>query len=273
MTDFEQLTATLSQLYPPREAQTIANWFWEDAFGLPKQQALPAKEALALQSYLQRLAAHEPWQYVLGEADFYGLKWKVSPAVLIPRPETEELVHWVAEEIPNTGGRLLDIGTGSGCIAVMLQRLLPNWAVKGIDISPAALQIARSNAERYAPSLQLQQVDFLEQPHQVAQPWDCMVSNPPYIPQEERTLMRRNVLDYEPQEALFVPNAQPLLFYRAICAYAQKHLAPTGRIYLELHEGKGPDVAELFNAAGFETQLREDMSGRCRMLCASRKAP
>lgn len=267
MPPFEELKQTLARLYPAREAQTIARWFWEDAFHRPHNAPLNLTELEALEQYKTRLAAHEPWQYVLGQADFYGLKWKVSPAVLIPRPETEELVYWLNEELPPTG-RLLDVGTGSGCIAVMLQRLRPDWEVHALDLSAEALEIAQHNAAKHAPKVHFQQANFLTQPPQPAQAWDCIVSNPPYIPEQDRAQMRRNVLDYEPELALFVPNGKALLFYEAICEYALQQLAPQGRVYLELHEGKGAEVAELFKKAGFHTELKEDLSGRCRMMRA-----
>lgn len=215
-----------------------------------------------------RLLAAEPLQYVLGFADFYGYRYKVSPAVLIPRPETELLVEQgvKAAMALDRPARVLDLCTGSGCIAWTLQRELGDASVLAVDISDAALQLARSQGEAPAPSFIKMDVLDTRQDFPYGE-FDLIVSNPPYVMDKEKSEMRRNVLDYEPALALFVPDSDPLLFYRAVAAWAQRCLAPGGTGIVEINEALGPETAAVFEAAGFrDVCVIPDLSRRARLV-------
>jgi release factor glutamine methyltransferase len=268
---------TLATYYPPGEAGAISDWLLENISGLKKTEFLsnPAKELAAhqngkIQSLLQRLAAYEPIQYVLNETWFCGLKFYVDNSVLIPRPETEELVEWVIAncKFPVHTLSILDIGTGSGCISIALKRRLGKAEVWACDLSEKALNVARLNAAKLGVTVNFQQLDFLS-PAAAAMPrFDIIISNPPYIPWSEKRDMEENVTAFEPSMALFVPDEDPLLFYRAIAAFGKDHLAQEGVIYLELHEGTAKDVVALFEENDYVTETRKDMQGKTRMLKA-----
>lgn len=280
--------------YGEREADAIAERFVEDSCGwsrtdylMRRDEPLPADVALRLAEGTARLAEGEPLQYVLGQADFMGRTFVVSPAVLIPRPETEELVQWVAADVSQIGSSepvsLLDIGTGSGCIALSLARLIHNAQVVGIDLSTAALAVAEKNAkEQRISNVSFSQMDILRAATSTNYPplctadgarvdkFDVVVSNPPYVRRSEAAGMCRNVLSYEPHEALFVPDDDPLLFYRAIARFGHRHMQPSGRLYCEVNEALGSETAALFAAEGYgEVCVRRDAYGRDRMLCAT----
>lgn len=219
----------------------------------------------------RRVAAGEPVQYIFGTARFYGMNFKVTPATLIPRPETAELVDLIIKEYGETKDlRVLDIGTGSGCIAIALRRFLPFPEVTAIDISPEALAVARANAAALkAP------VNFVEEDILRAVPgperYDIIVSNPPYIADSERASMERNVLDHEPASALFVPDSDPLLFYRAILSYADTALTPSGRVYFEINPLYAAELSRLAVSLGFASPLLlPDSSSRPRFAVISR---
>ncbi|MGN6490591.1 MAG: peptide chain release factor N(5)-glutamine methyltransferase [Agriterribacter sp.] len=271
---------TLAVLYDNREAANIASLVMEHISGYNRMdrlmhahQPITSSQHTQLQHYLSLLSKHTPVQYVLQEAWFYGMVLYVNENVLIPRPETEELVDWMIQDEKNrqaTKPRILDIGTGSGCIPIALKKNLPLAEVHAIDISRGALEVAKRNATQQDAPVEFYEMDILQQQTVTLPVFDIIVSNPPYIPQSDKATMHNNVLQHEPHLALFVKDDDPLLFYRAIAAFAKRHLAVNGAIYLELHEMLGPDTAALFSLAGFtHTQLRKDMQGKDRMLKVS----
>lgn len=220
-----------------------------------------------------RLLSHEPLQYIIGEAYFYGHIFKVTPATLIPRPETAELIDMIVDD---SGGRtdlrVLDCGTGSGCIAVSLALALKFAAVKGIDISEDAVAVARENAVRLKARVEFDRADMLTMSPR-SSTWDIIVSNPPYIAGHERAAMAPNVLDYEPGIALFVPDDDPLVFYRAVTCYASETLAPDGKLYFEINPLYADDMVDMVKAAmpGADVELSLDAQGRERFLKAARR--
>lgn len=241
----------LQKLYPPGEARAVWRTLMEVRFGLSHTDLLLGKDtnlSATAQTELEILAARllegEPIQYVLGQADFCGRTFRVAPGVLIPRPETQELVQLVG----SGAGRLLDIGTGSGCIAITLA--LAGWNVTATDISARALEIARENAQRLGAEVQFRHEDILH-PAPTSELWDVIVSNPPYVTRSEQTGMHRNVLCYEPHEALFVPDSDPLLFYRAVTDYAATHLSAGGTLCFEINCAYGPQMRQLLESAGY----------------------
>ena len=269
---------SLRALYTPGEARTIAFMLMERATGLSharvlvnKDTTFPAEQRKQIVTFVEKLREGVPVQYVLGEAEFYGLRFEVNEAVLIPRPETEELVEWVERDnrsIP--GGCLLDVGTGSGCIAVTLKRRMLLWQVDAFDISADALAVAARNARRHGVEVRFRLCDIL-QPYPGDEQWDVVVSNPPYIPEREKAHMARQVLAHEPARALFVPDGHPLLFYEHIGAFAWRHLSAGGRLYFEIHYDAGAAVVELLRSLGFaEVELRRDLAGHDRMVKAVR---
>lgn len=251
---YEELRKRLTSVYDEREAQAVARWVLDEAFGLSltdiccgKVSQLSADDAQRLEAITRRLEQAEPVQYVLGHAPFAGHSFEVSPAVLIPRPETEELVNWAVQSAEamtaakeqassqeQTSLHILDIGTGSGCIAISVALALPQATVQAWDLSPQALAQARSNAQRLGAQVSFVQQDALQPPHHYAC-LDMVLSNPPYICQCEAEDMHRNVLAHEPHMALFVPNDDPLRFYRAITRYAVEALRPGGCVLFEIN--------------------------------------
>jgi release factor glutamine methyltransferase len=275
------LAAALHPLYPEREAEAIAALVVEHLLGIDSlqrmmdaQEPVPESALAALPPLQARLLAHEPVQYVLGTAYFSDMELEVTPATLIPRPETEELVHLIAQEQrARRGLTVLDVGTGSGCLALALARALPRSVVTAVDISAEALAVARRNAARYAPAVAFQQVDILrEMPAGLAaSTLDVLVSNPPYVRESERTQMRENVLAWEPATALFVPDDDPLLFYRRLAEIGQELLRPGGSMYLEINEALGSETAGLLTQCGFvEVRVEADMFGKARMVRGTR---
>jgi release factor glutamine methyltransferase len=221
---------------------------------------------------MQRLLNQEPIQYVLGHTCFYGRSFMVSPHVLIPRPETEELVDWIIREHRTVEAeyQIIDIGTGSGCISITLAKELAEAQVTAVDISSQALQTAQANARLNHAELSWIEADILKYeqfPALINLKLDMVVSNPPYVTQAEKTLMHTNVLDYEPHLALFVSNEDPLLFYRRIAGYCQHHLKPGGVSYLEVNEQYAQQVAELLQNYGFkQIHIQVDMFGKERFV-------
>ena len=270
----------LSSVYEKREAENIAHLVFEQFAGLSRLDRILQKETELdkaaiekLDRALKELLQHKPVQYVIGEAWFYKLKFKVNEQVLIPRPETEELVEWVISSVsssPAGAGRILDIGTGSGCIAVALKKNLPSFRVSAIDISAPALAVAKENAALYNEEIDFIRMDVLQSLQTAALPsFDIIVSNPPYVKQSEKNAMRKNVLDYEPHPSLFVPDEDALKFYRAIAVVAKEKLNPGGRLFFEINESLGETVAGLLQEKGFiEIELRKDLSGKDRMVRA-----
>ena len=223
--------------------------------------------------YAERLLKHEPVQYVLNECWFYGLKFYVDKNVLIPRPETEELVDWVIRNIkfPFKDLKILDIGTGSGCIAISLKRKLRKAEVWACDISNEALAVAKRNADNLQADINFIQLDFLNEEERNKLPsFDIIVSNPPYIPQKDKETMQQNVVAHEPHTALFVSDNNPLVFYTAIADFATQHLSKDGSIYCEIHENLGKEVSEIFLQNKFIFEMKKDMQGKERMIKAVR---
>lgn len=234
----------------------------QDYYLMPELPADESRDSLLL-SWTGRIASGEPLQYVLGYTDFCGCRFKCDSRALIPRPETTELVEWLLSGQASEGS-LLDIGTGTGCIAVSFARSMPGWKVSALDISADALSLARENCLLNGVSVTLLEQDILS-PADDDAVYDCIVSNPPYIARSESAEMERNVLDYEPHTALFVPDSDPLLFYRAIAAYARTHLHRDGSLYLEINPLFADSLERLLDGEGFSVTFRDDISGRRRM--------
>lgn len=272
----DKMLNELNYIYPELESLNLVNWLFLSVAGIEKKEInldpgrlVDEKTREVLLEKLSELKAHKPIQYVTGTAYFYDLELEVSPAVLIPRPETEELVKWVSEENNERPGlKVLDIGTGSGCLILAFGKLLKDPELTAIDISEDALHMAKMNAAKYRTMVSFNKTDILEE-----EKWnelgnfDLIVSNPPYVRESEKIGMRANVLDYEPSVALFVPDNDPLLFYRAIARFSKKHLSEKGRLYLEINENLGKDVIYLLEDDGFsEIVLKKDMQGKDRMV-------
>ena len=277
------LATALQDIYPASEAQALAALVAESLLDLtPLQRRMrattpvPAAVQARLPPLQARLLAHEPVQYVLGTAHFAGLELEVTPATLIPRPETEELVQLLAKAYAGQPKlRILDVGTGSGCVAIALARALLSPAqVLAVDISAEALAVAARNAAHYAPAVRFEQVDILHASPAGVAPGslDILVSNPPYVRESERAAMRPNVLAWEPATALFVPDDDPLLFYRRLAALAVGLLRPGGSSWLEINEVLGAETAALFPATAFEqVAVVPDFLGRPRFVRAVRR--
>lgn len=219
--------------------------------------------------FLARLLDWEPVQYILGAAEFYGLSFQVDPRVLIPRPETEELVDWMVKEERGRVADILDLGTGSGCIAVSLAVNLPGAKVSACDISEEALAVARENAAANQAAVGFFRLDILDAGSVLPQQYQVMVSNPPYVSQMEKTFMRRNVLDFEPGLALFVPDSDPLCHYRNLALLGRKYLKDGGLLYLEINEKFPRETVRLLESAGFYgVEIRQDINGKARMVKA-----
>ncbi len=239
---------------------------------LHKDQPISAEQRLAFEKAATELAAGRPIQYITGKAWFMGEPYTVNDQVLIPRPETEELVDWIIEyaEIKGKALRILDIGTGSGCIAIALKKALPEAKVSAIDISTNALKIAASNADGLNAEIEFIPLDILNTAFLPDQ-YDVIVSNPPYIPLQEMKNMELQVTDYEPNIALFVPDEDPLVFYKAIARLAKLHLASNGQLFFEIHYDQGDAMIALLDEMHFHAELRADLFGKDRMIRASLK--
>ena len=259
----------LKGLYPETEIRSFTNLIIEKLTGYSRTQIILNKNTLfsdiqrhEIESFIRLLKKHVPIQYILGETEFYGLPFRVNDSVLIPRPETEELVDWIRSENNRAEVlNILDIGTGSGCIAIALKHEFTNAAVEAFDISDKALETAHSNAGLNKLDVEFSKVDILNVADQ-SKKWDIIVSNPPYIPELEKSEIEANVLDHEPHLALFVPDNDPLLFYRHIALFAKKQLNANGKLYFEIHRDYGKECVELLASLGFsEIELRKDISG------------
>lgn len=243
-----------------------------------KNEPLVADNSALLLQILDELKIGRPLQYILGETEFYGLTFKVNPSVLIPRPETEELVDWVLKEVRVLKSetsllKILDIGTGSGCIPVALKMHLPWAEVFAIDISAGALETAQQNADLNQTEIHLVQDDILNPRKDliINNKYSVIISNPPYVTVSEKEQMHRNVLEYEPHSALFVQDDDPLVFYHAIADFAWLHLQDTGYLFFEINENLGKETLDLLHQKGFKnTELRQDLRGKDRMIMALR---
>lgn len=279
---------TLDGLYGSQEVEAITLLVISEISDLSraKIKAFPEDDTTAealekLPAILAELQTGKPVQYILGSIEFYGLPFLVNPSVLIPRPETEELVDWVLKSQTSgiTGEPLsiLDIGTGSGCIAISLKKNLPDATVRALDISKSALDTAKQNAVINGVDINFIKADILkdakaENPKSEFQKskFNIIVSNPPYVTPMDKTRMHANVTDFEPHSALFVPQDDPLLFYKAIADYATTHLHEGGLLFFEINEAYGKDTVNMLADKGLSgIGLRRDISGRDRMICAT----
>ncbi len=265
---------TLSELYPSEEIQSFFNILSEKYLNLSRieialnrDRRLTETEAEKFQKAILRLQNHEPVQFIIDETEFYGLPFKVNKHTLIPRPETEELVEWILSGFPPSGARgILDIGTGSGCIAISLAKNLPNAKISALDISEEALKIAEANAKLNKVEVNFFQKDILAA-ETLPKKYDVIVSNPPYVRELEKKQMQQNVLKYEPHSALYVKDEDPLLFYRAISRLAKNHLNPGGKLFFEINEYLAYEMTELLKAEGFKNiEIKKDIYGKDRML-------
>lgn len=266
------LTSRLTQ-YDPHEARSIIRLLLQEVFNMSLTdictgalKSLSDSDRMLLERLVLRLEHGEPIQYVIGHTTFCGLKFNVRKGCLIPRPETEELCYWIAEKC-GSGKAILDIGTGSGCIAISLKKLNEDTQVTAWDISNDALAIAKENAEENNAKVNFELQDALAPPSDSAK-WDIIVSNPPYICRKESCDMEANVLDYEPDSALFVPDEEPLLFYDSIIKYARHALKPGGMVFFEINPLYATDIMAAFHNQGFShAELRNDFEGKTRMAC------
>lgn len=224
-------------------------------------------EFLKINEIVNELKKYKPIQYIFGITEFYDLNLTLSPDVLIPRPETEELVDWIINENKDENKRIIDIGTGSGCIAIALAKNIKNSKVVASDISEKAISIVKQNSKLNKVKLETILMDILNPAHVFQEKFDVIVSNPPYITEKESMLMHKNVLDYEPYIALFVPNENPLLFYKAIIKFASLNLNLGGKIYFEINEAYGNEMVQLLKENSFENiSLRKDINNKNRMI-------
>jgi len=275
----ETFHSALEERYAPLEREHLFYILVEELLGLSRAKAhldqnreLEPSAFAALQVVLRRLALNEPIQYILGVTYFYGLKYEVDPAVLIPRPETEELVRWVIDEVGVAECRIIDFGTGSGCIPIALKKNLPNCEVSAVDVSVDALNVAQRNANLNNCQVDFFHFDMLTQQSLGFQKYDVFVSNPPYVTNDDRKSMRPTVVEFEPHQALFVPDHDPLVFYRNIVDLAEGNLKSGGMIFFEINESFGREIRSLLMDHGYDAvEIRKDLTGRTRMAKAVKR--
>jgi len=272
----------LKDEYPAQEVNSFFNLLIESYLGMNrldfalkpgKEISLEEKEKF--ESAIHRLSLHEPIQYIIGETEFFGLKFKVNKNVLIPRPETEELVQWILDDVGGAKNpqnlKILDIGTGSGCIAISLAKNLPNAEVFALDISEKALKTARENAGLDKVNVDFIQADILNL-EALTGKFDVIVSNPPYVREMEKAEMHLNVLENEPDMALYVQDTDPLIFYGIIAKLAQEGLQKNGNLYFEINQYLAKETEEILKNSGFKTELKKDIFGNYRMLRGRRNS-
>jgi release factor glutamine methyltransferase len=274
---YYQFKNKLKAIYDDREAKNITDWVFENVLELKnweirqnQNKELPGAELEEVKNYLQELLKHKPVQYVLQEAWFYKRKFFVNENVLIPRPETEELVEWIVSDFKKEKDskpiNIIDVGTGSGCIPISLKKELAA-NITAIDVSEKALAVAKKNASRLDASIHFFQMDFLNDDEwKILSRYNIIVSNPPYIPIKEKEILGKNVTEYEPAVALFVENNDPFIFYKKIAEFAKSHLKDTGKVYVEVHEEYAGEVRNIFDSAGFISQIKKDIYGKERMV-------
>lgn len=268
-----RLQSAMVPIYGEQEARATAREIAIAEWGLSRTMLLVEPNAEVevseerLEQMCRELATARPWQYVVGREEFCGCEFEVAEGVLIPRPETEELVAWAVESLAGvSAGRAVDIGTGSGAIAVSLAHRLRGWSVEAVDLSEEALAIAGRNAERLGADVAMRKVDILRE-ELAADSYDLIISNPPYIPEREKDMMRANVLDHEPHLALFVPDGEPLLFYERIARGGLQWLREGGLLMYEVHESYGTECCDMLAALGYEEiELRFDINHKPRMI-------
>lgn len=268
-----QIKQSLAGVYPESEIKCFIKIILTEVLGfnitdyyMGKDIKISVNQARELEEIIERLKKHEPIQYILGHEDFLGRNFIVAPGVLIPRPETAEMVSLIVKENRNEKKHILDIGTGSGCIAISLSKELPHAIVDAWDVSTVALKIAQKNNERLDANVNFSEIDILSTT-QIKEKYDIIVSNPPYIMNSEKEEMEENVLQWEPSLALFVPNENPLLFYRKIAELGVEILNMNGRIYFEINQAFGPETEMLLTELGYkETRIIKDLAGLDRIV-------
>lgn len=273
----DQLIQQLSLLYEAREAASITHLVLEHLTGMNKtdrmmhkHQNLSATQEDQLIDIIAALMNHRPIQYVLGEAWFSGMKFLVNEHTLIPRPETEELIEWIKATANPEPQKILDIGTGSGCIPIALKKEFPLWQLSALDVSDDTLQVAQQNAASNNVWVDFICMDFLNETLWSGLPdYNIIVSNPPYIKKSEKESMSAHVVDHEPHIALFVPDEDALIFYKKIATFGLSHLKKQGKLFLEINQLLGKEVCELLEKQGYHTILRKDLHGNDRMIMAT----
>lgn len=267
----------LDEMYGAGEVGVFLDMLFEAFLGWDKVRLLTSKEQTIDQSDLLRfhwalkdLKRHRPIQHIIGYTDFCGCRIGVSPDVLIPRPETEEMVEWIGRRSEVGGQSCLDLCTGSGCIAIALKKAFPAAELTAVDVSSAALEMARQNAKNNGVELRLVEADVLDGVNGLNGQYGLIVSNPPYVMERERSQMAANVLDYDPALALFVPDDDPLRFYRAIAKIAKEHLAKDGLLVVEINEALADETSTLLRDYGFFPEVHTDFRGKARWISARR---
>ena len=268
----------LKKFYPPEEIRGFIRLIFGHVCQMSyTAQILNRKEQLdeacksKIEAIVKRLKTFEPIQYILGETEFFDLSLKVDSSVLIPRPETEELVQWIIDSGHPSLSSVLDVGTGSGCIALALKKQFKSAHVTAVDFSEKALNTARDNARRNRLNVEFFRADILNWEKRNWEMTSLIVSNPPYIREEEKKMMNSNVLEYEPAHALFVPDTDPLIFYRKIAGLAAQKLREKGWLYFEINENAGTEMEDLMKKRGFSNiELKKDIHGKTRMLRAQK---
>ncbi len=277
-TTIQYIERELAEYYPKSEISGFTRIIFEQVCGfgyttfmLKKHEKIDTPSKEKIKEIVGRLKRYEPIQYIFGETEFYGLKLKVNPAVLIPRPETEELVQWILESNKPEAPKILDIGTGSGCIALALKKNIKPAEVTAVDISEDALKAAAENADNLRLEIHFQRADFLNFRERKWENFDLLVSNPPYVRQLEKAQMQPNVLEHEPGKALFVSDADPLVFYRETGEFALQYLNSGGQLFFEINEQFGSEIKELFQRPEFKNiRLKKDINGKDRMFCCTK---
>ncbi|MHC1702608.1 MAG: peptide chain release factor N(5)-glutamine methyltransferase [Tenuifilaceae bacterium] len=274
---FKEISNLLSDAFSEQEIQSLQRMIFEKKLGLQLHEIylnpnlkISEIDTKSILDIVSELISNKPIQYIFGEADFFGLVFKVAEDVLIPRPETEELVDWIIKSVDDNPLSILDIGTGSGCIAVSLAANLPKAKITAIDISNSALEVARYNAKANSVDVDFFLIDILDSNQIILNyPFDIIVSNPPYIRESEKKLMKPNVLEHEPYTALFVSDIDPLIFYREIAQKSLKLLKPGGKVYCELNEALADETCLVFAEFGYtKIEVRKDLNGKNRMIKA-----
>lgn len=274
-TIIKQIKEELSSLYTPTEVSALIRMIFEDEFHISfsdiatcKINNLSCSETSKLNEIVNRLKNCEPIQYILGKTEFFGLPFSVNSSVLIPRPETEELVEWIISNHADLSGNILDIGTGSGCIAISLAKNIHNAKVSAWDISSEALAVAKQNAIINKVDITFEKVDILSCNFSDNK-WNIIVSNPPYIAESEKQEMENNVLNFEPHQALFVEDNNPLVFYEKIADFALQNLVSKGSLYFEINRTKGDEIERMLREKGFtHVEVKKDISQNQRMVHA-----
>ncbi len=266
----------LSTHYSSGEIEHFCQYLFEEFSEISKNDRLtkkkiyiPESEIIKYSNAIRKLKAEMPIQYIIGKANFYGFDFFVDKSVLIPRPETEELVEWICQELTTIPeAKILDIGTGSACIPIVLAKKNQKTSITAVDISHDALKIATKNADFHQANIQFMQADALKPSSLPHEKFDIIVSNPPYVRDSEKSSMHRNVMDYESHLALFVDDNDPLIFYKNIAKYSFQHLSENGKLFFEINEALGKECQELLTEIGFKNiEIRIDLRGKERMIC------